>query len=99
MTQATHALPPEPERLSALMDGEADAAALDHACAGWPDVAVARDWHAWHLIGDVLRSEESYSQKWVYVAENPVRKSLATRPEDWPYQGEIYPLEGRRHVG
>ena len=46
----------------------------------------------------VLRSEESYSEKWLYVAENPVRKRLAARPEDWPYQGEIYPLQARGHV-
>ena len=41
----------------------------------------------------VMRSAESYSEKWLYVAENPVRKHLAVQPEDWPYQGEIYPLE------
>ena len=46
----------------------------------------------------VMRSEESYSQKWLYVAENPVRKKLAARPGDWPYQGEIYPLEARGHI-
>lgn len=46
----------------------------------------------------VMRSEESYSEKWLYVAENPVRKSLAARPDDWPYQGEIYPLEAGGHV-
>jgi putative transposase len=46
----------------------------------------------------VMRSEESYSQKWLYVAENPVRKKLAARPQDWPFQGEIYPLEARGHV-
>ena len=37
----------------------------------------------------VLRSEESYSEKWLYGAENPVRKLLAERFEDWPYQGEV----------
>ncbi len=46
----------------------------------------------------VMRSEESYSQKWLYVAENPVRKHLVARPEDWPYQGEIYPLQARGHT-
>jgi len=46
----------------------------------------------------VMRSEESYSEKWLYVGENPVRKKLATRCEDWPYQGEIYPLGARGHV-
>lgn len=46
----------------------------------------------------VMRSEESYSEKWLYVAENPIRKKLVTRFEDWPYQGEIYPLAARGHV-
>src|SRR6185436_15124934 len=46
----------------------------------------------------VMRSEESYSEKWLYVAENPIRKKLVSRFEDWPYQGEIYPLEARGHV-
>jgi REP element-mobilizing transposase RayT len=37
----------------------------------------------------LLRSEESYEQKWRYVRENPVRAGLASRAEDWPYQGEV----------
>jgi len=37
----------------------------------------------------VLRSDESYSQKWNYVRENPVRAELVKSVEDWPYQGEI----------
>jgi putative transposase len=37
----------------------------------------------------VLRSNESYAQKWAYVRENPVRAGLVSRSEDWPYQGEI----------
>ena len=46
----------------------------------------------------VMRSEESYSEKWLYVAENPIRKKLVARFEDWPYQGEIYPLQASGHV-
>ena len=46
----------------------------------------------------VMRSEESYSEKWLYVADNPVRKKLVARPEDWPYQGEIYPLQAHGHT-
>jgi len=37
----------------------------------------------------VLRSTESYSQKWDYVKENPVRAGLVAGAEDWPWQGEI----------
>lgn len=48
----------DPRRwLSALADGQADAA--EPACGLWRDDAAARQaWHAYHLIGDVLRSEE-----------------------------------------
>jgi len=41
----------------------------------------------------VLRSAESYRLKWEYVRQNPVRAGLVKRPEDWPYQGEVFPLE------
>lgn len=47
------------ERLSALADGELDAAGNSTACDGWRcDAELRRDWHAWHLIGDVLRSDD-----------------------------------------
>ena len=47
------------ERLSMLMDGEADEACLRAGCAAWREDAAGRAaWHAYHLIGDVLRSEE-----------------------------------------
>jgi putative transposase len=41
----------------------------------------------------LLRSGESYSQKWAYVRENPVRAGLVAKSEDWPYLGEIFELE------
>ena len=48
--------------LSALLDGQplaGDAQAVQRACALWRDSGQARqDWHAWHLIGDAMRSEE-----------------------------------------
>jgi REP element-mobilizing transposase RayT len=37
----------------------------------------------------VLRSAESYAQKWEYVRMNPVRAGLCKKAEEWPYQGEI----------
>lgn len=43
--------------LSALADGEKEA--LPHAQAHWRDDAGARErWHTYHLIGDVMRSED-----------------------------------------
>ncbi|MEP6668164.1 MAG: transposase [Chthoniobacter sp.] len=35
----------------------------------------------------LLRSHESYAQKWDYVQQNPVRAGLAAGCDDWPYQG------------
>jgi putative transposase len=43
----------------------------------------------------LLRSSESYSEKWNYVRENPVRAGLVQKAEDWPYVGEIFALEYR----
>ena len=44
----------------------------------------------------LLRSGESYSQKWDYVRENPIRAGLVSIPEDWPYAGEIHDLGYRK---
>jgi len=47
------------ERLSALVDGELDAEAAAQACGDWRERGEARaGWHAYHLIGDVLRSDD-----------------------------------------
>ncbi len=37
----------------------------------------------------VLRSDESYAEKWNYVRSNPVRAGLVDAADEWPYQGEI----------
>jgi REP element-mobilizing transposase RayT len=37
----------------------------------------------------VVRSSESYGQKWDYVRENPVRAGLVADANDWPWQGEV----------
>lgn len=44
------------ETMSALADGQADAAAAVELWAGDPQAREA--WHTYHLIGDVLRSED-----------------------------------------
>jgi len=40
----------------------------------------------------ILRSAESYSAKWDYVRENPVRAGLVETASAWPWSGEIHPL-------
>ena len=37
----------------------------------------------------VLRSDESYGEKWAYVRDNPVRAGLADSWETWPWQGHV----------
>ena len=39
-----------------------------------------------------LRTAESYSQKWHYMNENPLRKGLVAHEEEWPFRGTIHPL-------
>jgi REP element-mobilizing transposase RayT len=48
----------------------------------------------WQLefFDHVLRSARSYSEKWDYVRENPVRAGLVAAAEDWPYAGECEQL-------
>ena len=36
----------------------------------------------------VLRSAQSYGEKWAYVRENPVRAGLVATAEDWTHSGE-----------
>jgi len=36
-----------------------------------------------------LRSGSDYESKWIYVRNNPVRRGIVKRAEDWPYQGEL----------
>jgi REP element-mobilizing transposase RayT len=40
----------------------------------------------------LLRSADSYSAKWDYVRENPVRAGLVELSKDWKYQGTIVPI-------
>jgi Transposase and inactivated derivatives len=39
-----------------------------------------------------LRRGESYSTKWEYVVQNPVRAGLVGDSSEWPYQGECHVL-------
>ena len=39
-----------------------------------------------------LREDESYAEKWQYVMENPVRKGLVERHQDWPFYGKVYEI-------
>jgi len=40
----------------------------------------------------MLRSAASYTEKWDYVRQNPVRAGRVENPDDWPYSGQLVPL-------
>jgi putative transposase len=40
-----------------------------------------------------LRHDESYTEKWEYVRENPVRAGLVQDSDEWPYQGTLNDLD------
>ena len=62
----------------------------------WPFAAEKPVWQQDFWDGQ-LRCGESYTKKWQYIVNNPVRAGLCTRAEDWPFQGEI--VEFRFHAG
>jgi REP element-mobilizing transposase RayT len=40
-----------------------------------------------------LRSDESYREKWDYVALNSVRKGLCQQVHQWPWKGRLFDIE------
>ncbi|MCA0242419.1 MAG: sigma-E factor negative regulatory protein [Proteobacteria bacterium] len=67
----TASLTPDPaerqplrEQLSSFVDGECLSAAADETCRRWRDDAdCRRQWHAYHLIGDVLRADDLHASR------------------------------------
>ena len=81
-----------PGRLGALAVKRWIAFWKSRASNHWPH----REQHPiWQIDGwdTQLRRGESYSAKWEYVRNNPVRHGLVARAEDWPYQGEMNVLQ------
>ena len=60
-----------------------------------PAAAATTDRSVWQreFFDHLLRSTESYSEKWNYVRDNPVRGGLVACSDDWAYAGEIERLE------
>jgi len=74
--------------------------------AGQPLSTIVSQWKEWTAkesgIGwqrdhfeHRLRHDEGRRQKADYILENPVRKKLVLRPEDWPF---VYFADGQRPV-
>jgi sigma-E factor negative regulatory protein RseA len=84
------------ERLSALVDGELDHDAAARACVHWRESGGSRaSWHAYQLIGDVLRSDD--------LASDPAHDArflaaLRARLADEPVVLALQPLESATHA-
>jgi REP-associated tyrosine transposase len=87
-----------PDHVHFFCSGEIDAKPLPQFMQAWKQWSSKRIaaqvknagtiWQA-EFFDHVLRSSESYSQKWDYVRENPVRAQLVSTADEWQYQGEI----------
>ena len=92
--------------ISALADGEADAVALGAACAQWrSDAQLRASWHAYHLIGDVMRSDELASDVVRDAAflsalrERLAREPVTLAPEPTPSTPASVAAQARRRSG
>ena len=57
----------------------------------WPNPAQQPIWQQ-NFWDTQLRTDESYSEKWNYVKNNPVRHGLVTCADQWKFQGELESL-------
>ncbi len=74
----------QPLSLSAFVGGFKEASTRQAWQSGWQGRLWQRE-----FFDHLLRSEESYQEKWDYVRLNPVRAGLCETAEEWPHQGEI----------
>ena len=89
-----------PDHIHLFCAPTAGAARLCDFVRRWKSWTTRRAWAMGHsgrlwqpeFFDHLLRSNESYSEKWDYVVQNPVRAGLCEQPEQWPYQGEIESL-------
>lgn len=87
------------EQLSAMVDGELGAEGVQRACAVWrSDASCRQTWHAYQLIGDVLRSDDlasSPSKDEEFLQR--LRARLATEPVVLaPQPAAVAPASGAR---
>ena len=87
-----------PDHVHFFCSAELDAKSLPtfmQAWKQWTSKRMARQLkfsgNIWQeeFFDHILRSKESYSQKWDYVRENPVRAESVASSDQWPWQGEV----------
>lgn len=90
-----------PNHVHFFCSAEMDAKALPRFIQAWKqwtskriggELKFARPIWQEEFFEHVLRSSESYSQKWEYVWENPVRAGLVATADEWPWQGQVEEL-------
>jgi putative transposase len=74
--------------------GRKDSAAVTAAATKAGAAMKAPIWQR-GFFDHIIRNSESYSEKWDYVRENPVRAGLVSIADAWPFQGEIVLIEHR----
>ena len=61
--------------------------------AHWRKHGLAAPFWQEGYFDHLLRSGESYDEKCAYVVQNPMRAGLVKEADEWPYTGEIHPLQ------
>ena len=84
-----------PDHLHALLSFPPSGQPLRRVVSTWKEWTAKQLGLAWQddFFEHRLRREESRREKADYILENPVRKGLAVRPEDWPF---VYFGDGAR---
>jgi putative transposase len=61
---------------------------MQSSIQNWKRFLARQEGIAWQrdFFDHRLRHDESLTEKWNYIRENPVREGLVATPDDWPYQ-------------
>ena len=84
-----------PDHLHALISFPPSGKPIQSAISKWKEWTAKEVSVVWQrdFFEHRLRNDESRRQKADYILENPVRKKLITRSEDWPF---VYFADGER---
>ena len=79
-----------PDHLHALMSFSQEQS-MRSVMAKWKEFTAKKTGVRWQrdFFDHRLRADESYVEKAHYIRMNPVRKGLASQPEQWPYIWEF----------
>ena len=99
----THTLSIPDDHVSALMDGELQTSAQQASVAALLGDAHAREaWHAYHLVGDILRSEElaagAHDLQFLAKLEKRLSQETMTPFVAMPETVVVLPIGGQRQT-